>query len=576
MTKHLQHLGLSFRHGAEEELWVDDSSVDHRGRPPLRAATGSWKAAMFIILIEFSERLSYFGIATSLMIYLTKVLHQDMKVAAENSNYWMSVTTLMPLLGGFLADSYLGRFRTVLYSTVVYLLGLVLLAVAQLTPGLRPAGGSVPRIHETLFFVGIYLVSVGTGGHKPALESFGGDQFDDGHTGERLQKMSYFNWWNCALCSGVLLGVTVVVYVQERVGWGAATVLLAAVMGCSLMVYLAGWRTYRYRVPQGSPLTPMLRVVVAAVRKRRLRLPTDVGELHEEDGGKKRLLCHTDQLRCLDKAAIVEHDGEGRRGAWRLATLTQVEETKLVVSMVPIWVATLPFGITTAQVSTFFVKQGSVMDRRMGAHFVLPPASIFALAAVAMIATVALYDKVLEPCLRRVTGMERGLSVLRRIGVGMALAVVAMAVAAVVERRRLHSTATMSVFWLVPQFALMGVADGFALVGLQEYFYDQVPDSMRSLGIGLYLSVIGAGSFLSSLVIAAADHVSSHGGRRDGWFGKDLSRSRLDLFYWLLAAISAVNLGFYVLVAARYSYKQTVKAKRVSASDVECATAVAA
>ncbi|KAF7062011.1 hypothetical protein CFC21_068656 [Triticum aestivum] len=576
MTKHHQHLGLSFRHGAEEERWVDDSSVDHRGRPPLRAATGSWKAAMFIILIEFSERLSYFGIATSLMIYLTKVLHQDMKVAAENSNYWMSVTTLMPLLGGFLADSYLGRFRTVLYSTVVYLLGLVLLAVAQLTPGLRPAGGSVPRIHETLFFVGIYLVSVGTGGHKPALESFGGDQFDDGHTGERLQKMSYFNWWNCALCSGVLLGVTVVVYVQERVGWGAATVLLAAVMGCSLVVYLAGWRTYRYRVPQGSPLTPMLRVVVAAVRKRRLRLPTDVGELHEEDGGKKRLLCHTDQLRCLDKAAIVEHDGEGRRGAWRLATLTQVEETKLVVSMVPIWVATLPFGITTAQVSTFFVKQGSVMDRRMGAHFVLPPASIFALAAVAMIATVALYDKVLEPCLRRVTGTERGLSVLRRIGVGMALAVVAMAVAAVVERRRLHSTATMSVFWLVPQFALMGVADGFALVGLQEYFYDQVPDSMRSLGIGLYLSVIGAGSFLSSLVIAAADHVSSHGGRRDGWFGKDLSRSRLDLFYWLLAAISAVNLGFYVLVAARYSYKQTVKAKRVSASDVECATAVAA
>ncbi|XP_037444189.1 protein NRT1/ PTR FAMILY 5.7-like [Triticum dicoccoides] len=576
MTKHHQHLGLSFRHGAEEERWVDDSSVDHRGRPPLRAATGSWKAAMFIILIEFSERLSYFGIATSLMIYLTKVLHQDMKVAAENSNYWMSVTTLMPLLGGFLADAYLGRFRTVLYSTVVYLLGLVLLAVAQLTPGLRPAGGSVPRIHETLFFVGIYLVSVGTGGHKPALESFGGDQFDDGHAGERLQKMSYFNWWNCALCSGVLLGVTVVVYVQERVGWGAATVLLAAVMGCSLVVYLAGWRTYRYRVPQGSPLTPLLRVVVAAVRKRRLRLPADIGDLHEEDGGKKRLLCHTEQLRCLDKAAIVEYDGEGRRGAWRLATLTQVEETKLVVSMVPIWVATLPFGITTAQVSTFFVKQGSVMDRRMGPHFVLPPASIFALAAVAMIATVALYDKVLEPCLRRMTGTERGLSVLRRIGIGMALAVVAMAVAAVVERRRLHSAATMSVFWLVPQFALMGVADGFALVGLQEYFYDQVPDSMRSLGIGLYLSVIGAGSFLSGLVIAAADHVSSHGGRRPGWFGKDLSRSRLDLFYWLLAAVSAVNLGFYVLVAARYSYKQTVKAKRVSASDVECATAVAA
>ncbi|VAI39234.1 unnamed protein product [Triticum turgidum subsp. durum] len=563
--------GLSGGHGidvddGEWDKWVDDSSVDHRGRPPLRAATGSWRAAMFIILIEFSERLSYFGIATSLMIYLTKVLHQDMKVAAENSQYWMSVTTLMPLLGGFLADAYLGRFRTVLLSTVVYLLGLVLLAVAQLAPGLRPSGGSVPRVHETLFFVGIYLVSVGTGGHKPALESFGADQFDDGHAGERLQKMSYFNWWNCALCSGVLLGVTVVVYVQERVGWGAATVLLAAVMGCSLVVYLAGWRTYRYRVPQGSPLTPLLRVAVAAVMKRRLQLPADAGQLYEENDGKKRLLCHTDQLRCLDKAAIFEHGGEVWRGAWRLATVTQVEETKLVVSMVPIWVATLPFGMAAAQVSTFFIKQGMAMDRHLGPHFVLPPASVFALAAVAMIATVALVDKLLEPCLRRTTGAERGISVLRRIGVGMAFAVVAMAMAAVVERRRLDSKVTMSVFWLVPQFALMGVGDGFALVGLQEYFYDQMPDTMRSLGIGLYLSVIGAGSFLSSQLIAAASRVSSHGGRRDGWFGKDLSRSRLDLFYWLLAGISAANLGFYVLVATRYSYKQqTVKAGRVGA-----------
>ncbi|KAE8798470.1 putative NRT1/PTR-like transporter [Hordeum vulgare] len=66
-----------------------------------------------------------------------------------------------------------------------------------------------------------------------------------GDGGGEAGKVSYFNWWNCALCSGVLLGVTVVVYVQEQVGWGDATVLLAAVMGCSLVVYLSGWRTYR-------------------------------------------------------------------------------------------------------------------------------------------------------------------------------------------------------------------------------------------------------------------------------------------------------------------------------------------
>ncbi|TVU02972.1 hypothetical protein EJB05_51518 [Eragrostis curvula] len=561
--------------------WVNDSSVDHGGRPPFRAATGSWKAAMFIILIEFSERLSYFGIATSLMIYLTKVLQEELKVAAKNANYWMSVTTLMPLLGGFVADGYLGRFSTVVFSTIIYLLGLMVLATTQLAPKLKPEHSL--HLHETLFFVGIYLVSVGTGGHKPALESFGADQFDESHPSERVQKMSFFNWWNCALCAGVLLGVTVIVYAQESVGWGAASVVLAAVMGASLVVFLAGWRFYRYRVSEGSPLTPLLQVVVAALRKRRLQLPADAGELYEvkPQNIKKRLLCHTEQLRFLDKAAIVEHGGAEARGPWRLATVTQVEETKLVLAMVPIWVATLAFGMAAAQVSTFFIKQGSVMDRRLGPHFVLPPASVFALSAIAMIATVALYDKVLVPYLRRATGGERGLSILKRIGVGMGVAVAAMAVAALVERRRLRSPAPAAVHvsWLVPQFVLMGVADGFALVGLQEYFYDQVPDSMRSLGIGIYLSVVGAGSFLSSLAITAADKASSRSGRAS-WFAKDLNHSRLDLFYWVLACIGAVNLAFYMVVATRYSYKTVKGAARVgvdktAAGDIECADAAA-
>jgi len=72
--------------------------------------------------IETSERLSFFGIATSLVLYLTKVMHQDLKTAARNVNYWSGVTTLMPLFGGFIADSYMGRYTTVLGSSIIYLM----------------------------------------------------------------------------------------------------------------------------------------------------------------------------------------------------------------------------------------------------------------------------------------------------------------------------------------------------------------------------------------------------------------------------------------------------------------------
>ncbi|XP_008442499.2 protein NRT1/ PTR FAMILY 5.6 [Cucumis melo] len=552
----------------DDQIWVYDSSVDHKGNLPLRASTGVWKSSLFIIAIEFSERLSYFGIATSLVIYLTRVIHEDLKTAARNVNYWTGVTTLMPLLGGFLADAYLGRFSTVLISTVIYLLGLSLLTMSTLVPSLKPCDGETcqePRkVHEILFFTAIYLISIGTGGHKPSLESFGADQFDDDHPEERKQKMSFFNWWNSGLCAGVIFGVTLIVYVQEHVGWGMGGVILTSVMAISLAIFLLGRPVYRYRAPSGSPLTPLLQVIVAAFRKRKLDYPSHSSQLHEVQSGDKfqgRLLSHTKNLRFLDKAAIVEERGNSKEkeGAWRLATVTRVEELKLVLNMIPIWITSLPFSICVAQASTFFIKQCGTLDRKIGNTFVIPVSSMYCLAAAGMIISVAIYDKLLVPLLRKTTGNERGISILQRIGIGMVFSFTTMVVSALVERKRLsHTTHPMSVFWLAPQFFIIGIGDGFALVGLQEYFYDQVPDSMRSLGIAFYLSVNGAANFLSSFIITIVDRITKKSSGKS-WFGDDLNSSRLDNFYWLIAGIVAVDLCVYVFLAHRYTYKSVQK-----------------
>ena len=90
-----------------------------------------------------------------------------------------------------------------------------------------------------LFFVALYFISLGTGGHKPCLESFGADQFDDNHLEERKKKMSYFNWWNFALCCGLLLGVTVIVYVQDKVNWGSDLILII-VMSVTILTFYMG------------------------------------------------------------------------------------------------------------------------------------------------------------------------------------------------------------------------------------------------------------------------------------------------------------------------------------------------
>lgn len=176
--------------------------------------------------------------------------------------------------------------------------------MSRVVPSLRPCGNDPcdePRnVHEAIFFLAIYLISIGTGGHKPSLESFGADQFDEDHPDERKQKMSFFNWWNFGLCSGILVGVTFIVYIQDHVSWALADMILTAVMAFSIVVFCIGRPFYRYRKAAGSPLTPMLQVLVAAIRKRNLPRPSSSAELYEvpkSEYARGRLLCHTGKLK---------------------------------------------------------------------------------------------------------------------------------------------------------------------------------------------------------------------------------------------------------------------------------------
>ena len=263
--------------------------------------------------------------------------------------------------------------------------------------------------------------------------------------------------------------------------------------------------------------------------------------------------------RCLDKAAIVEEEyTEEKDNSWRLATVTRVEETKLILNVIPVWLTSLLIGVCIAQSQTLFVKQAAAMNLNIGHNFKIPPASMVSVNAICTVISVTAYDKIIVPILRKLTGNERGISILRRIGIGLILLTIDMVVAALVETKRLRMVGTkhetMSVLWLIPQYMILGIAgDALSLVGLQEYFYDQVPDSMRGLGIALYLSVLGVGSFLSSFLIIIVDHVTGKNGK--SWIAKDINSSRLDKFYWLLAIINALNLCVFVFLAKRYTYK---------------------
>lgn len=448
------------RRDHDQQDWVSNGSVDVRGRPVLKTNSGGWKASRFIMVVQFNEGLAFFALQSNLIIYLTTILHEGVADSVKNINYWSGVTAAIYFTGGFIADAYCGRYWMVLISAIIYLFGLVLLTLSASLSALKPPDqcdaicSKATSTQIGVFFLALYLISLGIGGVKPSLEAFGADQFDDEDKTEMLKKNSFFNVWYFGLCSSFMLAVTVIPYVQENISWGFGFGILTVSLAIGTVVFLYGTPFYRHRVPGGNHMSRIAQVIVAAIRKRNVNIPSDLSlsllyedkDVESTKSG-RRLLSHTDNFLFLDKAALVMQDssdwnidtqGNRKPNPWKVCTVTQVEETKLILRVVPIWLACLMFGMTVTQSTSLFIKQGSTMDRSLGSHFIVPSASLLILSNFSGLVFVIIYDRCMVPLARQITGNERGITVFQRIGIGMFFSVLYMVTAALTEKRRIH------------------------------------------------------------------------------------------------------------------------------------------
>ncbi|AQK86363.1 Protein NRT1/ PTR FAMILY 5.10 [Zea mays] len=416
------------------------------------------------------------------------------------------------------------------------------------------AGGQIcapSGLKVTFFYVSLYIVAVAQGGHKPCVQAFGADQFDQTDPKETVSRSSFFNWWYFGMCAGTAVTLVLLSYVQDNIGWGLGFGIPCAVMAAALAVFLLGTRTYRYYVTAGQGLFARAGEAFAEWRSRRKagQLVQDSQELDPPAADAPRFSAGVD----VEEQAAVRNNGG------------LVKEAKAIIRLFPIWAACLLYAVAYSQSSTFFTKQAATLDRRIGRHVQVPPAALQSFISVTIVVIIPIYDRVLVPVSRRYSGKPSGITMLQRIGTGMFLSLLSMVIAALVEKHRLRVAGDaglvdkpkvpvpMSLWWMVPQYVLFGAADVFTMVGLQEFFYDQVPDKLRSLGLALYLSIFGVGSFISSALVSVIDRVTTD--RGGSWFSNNLNRGHVDYFYWLLAALSAVELLAYVFFAVTYKYK---------------------
>ncbi|XP_020191941.1 protein NRT1/ PTR FAMILY 8.3 [Aegilops tauschii subsp. strangulata] len=525
---------------------------------------GGSKAPAVILLFECLESTAFNGISTNLVVYLETVLHSTNLASASNVATWFGTSYLTPVFGAIIADSFWGNYNTILVSLAVYLLGMMLVTFSAFVP---TTTGTWGLSSQSVAFVGLYLVAIGCGGVRSSLLPFGAEQFDDDSAADREGKASFFSWFYLCVSFGPIISGVFLVWIQQNISWGLGFGIATACIALAFAAFVLATPMYKRRMPAGTPLKSLCQVVTAACKKISIKVPAEAGHLYEVsdkiDSPQPRI-AHTSDFKFLDKAAIVtESDMEERPEAatsWKLCTVTQVEELKILLRLLPVWITSVIVSSAYSQMNTTFVQQGSAMEMTI-LSVPVPAASLVSFEVTCVLTWVLLYNKVIVPALRSFSSSGDGEpSQLQRMGAGRLLMALTMAVAALVEMKRLDSAARgeeISIAWQLPQYFFLAGGEVFCYIAQLEFFFGEAPDTMKSMCTSLALLTIALGSYMSSFIYAIVEAFTATGDS-PGWISDDLNKGHLDYFFWAMAAMCTLNFVVYSGIVKNYRLKTVI------------------
>jgi dipeptide/tripeptide permease len=124
-----------------------------------------------------------------------------------------------------------------------------------------------------VLLLALTFLAFGSAGIRPSNISFGVDQFDPTTEEGRKGINSFFNWYYTTFTMVLIISQTVVVYIQDHISWVVGFGIPALLMFCGIVLFFLGTRVYVYVKPEGSVFSDIAYAIVAAYRKRKLKLP---------------------------------------------------------------------------------------------------------------------------------------------------------------------------------------------------------------------------------------------------------------------------------------------------------------
>eukprot|EP00123_Amoebidium_parasiticum_P007210 comp17963_c0_seq1/m.18314 comp17963_c0_seq1/g.18314 ORF comp17963_c0_seq1/g.18314 comp17963_c0_seq1/m.18314 type:complete len:582 (-) comp17963_c0_seq1:627-2372(-) len=545
---------------------------------------------LFILVVEMCERLSYYSFAGSQRNYLQQLGFSNASSTAINAAFSV-LTYITPIFGGWLADAKAGRYKTIVIFSLFYCVGVALAATAA---------------YPTIMSKGLYLFSVmalitlGSGGIKPNIANFGGDQYATSIPEEARQQEQFFSYFYLMINvgAGIAYGYMVTLAtngappaIPEEYGFFATYMVASGAMFLAFLCFLAGTPKYVRTNPSGDSLRGLIYYIWEGAKR--------------TTKGKVALAGWFSTIAFLVMAvasAFVTDKATAKSLAWVLLALAMMSSICLVVAhisnsyldgipdhpddllslseaqatldVVPtLLVANVTFSIGYNAMNGPFQSSACQMDLRVGSSQI--NGAFFNIAdCFAIVVFVPLLENLLVPMIEKFRGGKKVTGTQRLIA-GMITTVLAMVSATALEIVRRNAEvlsneadsncapegvkmSNISGFTMFIPFALIGFAEVFINPFLYFFTYEQTPPRARSISQAFNLLAMGALSngFTTALTLAMID-----------FYTDDLNEGHIEYFYYVSAAAAIVGIPLTLYVQNRFKPKNFGESGEASKND---------
>ncbi|XP_069122940.1 solute carrier family 15 member 4-like [Argopecten irradians] len=514
-----------------------DEPVMEKGEEKKSAFSGkTGLVVVSILMTELCERLTYYSVVANLVLFCTSKLDIPSSDAANISLVFSGTVYLIPVIGGYISDSYAGKYNTILGSGLIYLLGLFLLPAAAIDYtgwfGKDDEGADYDLSIETrkaYFFMGLIFVAIGTGGIKANVGPYGAQQVQD--LGPDAVQ-SFFNWFYWFINAGSLVAYSGVAYIQQNISFTIGFLIPLASMFIALIIFVAARNLYINTAVGGSILGKAFGVCTA----------TKCGgfkKARQRNGGP-----YSDDM---------------------------VDGVISVLRVLPVFLLIIMYWAVYSQMQSTFFLQSERMNVMVG-DVKMPAAVLNIFNTVIILVLIPIIDRGIYPLLAK---YGRSPSHLQRIGFGMILAALSVVVAGILEIYRKQelsesggiiqeladdkfNASTLSVFLQVPEFALVGASEVFASISGLEFAYSEAPDFMQGLVMGLFLMTSGIGNYVSTLILVIVKAASAG----DPWFPDEINEGKAEYLFFLIGGLMVVNFFVFLIIAKLYKSRASSEADR--------------